>query len=354
MSQALHPMLNTAIKAARSAGSIINRASLDLDLLRVTTKSANDFVTEVDTKAEAIIIETLLAAYPGHGIYAEESGREHGAADSEFVWIIDPLDGTTNFIHGFPVYSVSIALAFRGQVQQAVVYDPTRNDLFFASKGRGAFLNDRRLRVSKRIRLADTLISTGFPFRKGDNFKRYMAMLEQIMPACAGLRRPGSAALDLCYVAAGYTDGFFETGLSPWDIAAGSLLVTEAGGLIGNFTGEADYLYQREVVAGSPKIYGQLVGLLKPFSRVIAADPLAGAASTVGVTPEQALMAGVAIERDPQRDPSTPTEAAAPLAPKKPATRISKETMAREKQANAEADRQTPRPRSPRGGDAPF
>ncbi len=354
MSQALHPMLNTAIKAARSAGAIINRASLDLDMLKITTKSANDFVTEVDTKAEAIIIETLLGAYPGHGILAEESGREHGAKDSEFVWIIDPLDGTTNFIHGFPVYSVSIALAFRGQVQQAVVYDPTRNDLFFASKGRGAFLNDRRLRVSKRIRLADTLISTGFPFRKGDNFKRYMAILEQIMPACAGLRRPGSAALDLCYVAAGYTDAFFETGLSPWDIAAGSLLVTEAGGLIGNFTGEADYLHQREVVAGSPKIYGQLVGLLKPFSRVIAADPLAGAPTTVGITPEQALAAGVAIERDPPGGTPAPTEAAAPLALKKPATRISKETMAREKQAIAEADRKPPRPRSQRGGDAPF
>ena len=154
MSQALHPMLNTAIKAARSAGSIINRASLDLDLLKVNTKSPNDFVTEVDHKAEAIIIETLLGAYPGHGILAEESGRTHGSKDSEFVWIIDPLDGTTNFIHGFPVYSVSIALAFRGQVQQAVVYDPTRNDLYYASKGRGAFLNDRRLRVSKRIRLS--------------------------------------------------------------------------------------------------------------------------------------------------------------------------------------------------------
>ncbi len=262
-------MLNTAIKAARSAGAIINRASLDLDLLKVSTKSTNDFVTEVDHKAEAIIIETLLGAYPGHGILAEESGRAHGAKDSEFVWIIDPLDGTTNFIHGFPVYSVSIALAHRGQVQQAVVYDPTRNDLFYASKGRGAFLNDRRLRVSKRIRLADCLIGTGFPFRKGDNFKRYLQMFETVMQSCAGLRRPGSAALDLCYVAAGYTDGFFETGLSPWDIAAGALLVTEAGGLIGNFTGESDYLYQREVVAGSPKVYGQLVTLLAQHTHVL-------------------------------------------------------------------------------------
>ena len=300
MSQALHPMLNTAIKAARSAGSIINRASLDLDLLKVNTKSPNDFVTEVDHKAEAVVIETLLGAYPGHGILAEESGSAHGAKDSEYVWIIDPLDGTTNFIHGFPFYAVSIALAFRGQVQQAVVYDPTRNDLFYASKGRGAFLNDKRLRVSKRTRLAECLISTGFPFRKGDNFKRYLQMMEVIMPACAGLRRPGAAALDLCYMAAGYTDGFFETGLSPWDIAAGSLMVTEAGGLIGNFTGEADYLYQREVLAASPKIYGQMVPLLSPFTRVIAADeapqhaPMPTRAAAPQLTPEAALAAAPA------------------------------------------------------------
>jgi myo-inositol-1(or 4)-monophosphatase len=198
-----------------------------------------------------------------------------GAKDSEFVWIIDPLDGTTNFIHGFPVYSVSIALAHRGVVQQAVVYDPTRNDLFVASRGRGAYLNERRLRVSKRMRLAESLIGTGFPFRKGDNFKRYMKMFEELMPLCAGLRRPGSAALDLCYVAAGYYDGFFETGLNPWDIAAGSLMITEAGGLVGNFTGEADFLHQREIVCGSPKIYGQLVGILSPYTRVIKdAGPL--------------------------------------------------------------------------------
>jgi myo-inositol-1(or 4)-monophosphatase len=277
MSQALHPMLNIAIKAARSAGTIINRASLDLDLLKVNTKAPNDFVTEVDHASEQAIIETLLEAYPGHGILAEESGRQHGAKHSDYVWIIDPLDGTTNFIHGLPVYAVSIALAFRGQVQQAVVYDPSRNDMFFASRGRGAFMNDRRLRVSKRTRLADALVGTGFPFRKGDNFKRYLQMLEAVMPACAGLRRPGAAALDLCYVAAGWYDGFFETGLSPWDVAAGSLIVTEAGGLVGNFTGEADFLYQREVVSGCPKVYAQLVKLLAPFSRAIAADSGAAA-----------------------------------------------------------------------------
>jgi len=268
MSQALHPMLNIAIKAARAAGAIINRASLDVERLQVNAKGSNDFVTEVDHAAEAAIIDILLAAYPGHGILAEESGSIRGARDSEYVWIIDPLDGTTNFIHGLPTYAVSIGLAFRNQIQQAVVYDPARNDLFFASRGRGAYLNDKRLRVSRRTRMAEALIGTGFPYRKGDDIGRYLRMMESVMKVCAGMRRPGAAALDLCYVAAGWYDGFFETGLSPWDVAAGSLLITEAGGLVGNFTGEADFLHRREVVAGSPKIYGQLVQLLSPYTNV--------------------------------------------------------------------------------------
>ena len=307
MSLALHPMLNTAVKAARAAARIISRASLDLDGLKVNTKAPNDFVTEVDHAAEQAIIELLLGAYPGHGIMAEESGSVHGAKHSEYVWIIDPLDGTTNFIHGFPVYAVSIALAFRGQVQQAVVYDPNRNDLFYASKGRGAFLNDKRLRVSKRNRLADCLIGTGFPFRQGDDFQRYLKILEAVMPQCAGLRRPGAAALDLCYVAAGYTDGFFETGLAPWDAAAGSLLVTEAGGLCGNFTGEADFLHRREMVAGNPKIYAQLVTLLSAYTSIVtAADgpaPIETAAAD-SVTPEAALAATQAPAAAPAPDPA--------------------------------------------------
>ena len=266
MSQALHPMLNIAIKAARAAGAIINRASLDLDRLQVNTKGPNDFVTEVDQAAEQAVIDILLGAYPGHGILAEESGSSRGAAHSEYVWIIDPLDGTTNFIHGLPTYAVSIALAHRDQVQQAVVYDPARNDLFYASKGRGAFLNDKRLRVSKRTRLAECLVGTGFPYRAGDDFARYMRMFETMMKSCAGLRRPGAAALDLCYVAAGWYDGFFESGLKPWDVAAGSLMITEAGGLVGNFTGDADFLHHGEVVAGAPRIYGQMVTLLAPHS----------------------------------------------------------------------------------------
>ena len=268
----LHPMINVAIKAARAAGAIINRAALDVEAVRISQKQVNDFVTEVDHASEQMIIETLLTAYPGHGIQAEESGRTHGAQDSEFVWIIDPLDGTTNFIHGLPVYCISIALTVRGKVEQAVIYDPSRNDLFTATKGRGAYLNDRRLRVSKRIRLADCLISTGFPFRSEDDFDAYLRMLGDVMRRCAGVRRPGAAALDLAYVAAGFTDGFFESGLQPWDVAAGSLLVTEAGGLVGNFTGEADFLEQRECMAGNPKVYGQLVGLLSRYSKFAPTD----------------------------------------------------------------------------------
>ena len=270
-SSSLHPMLNMAIKAARAAGAIINRAALDVESVRVSTKQVNDFVTEVDQASEQAIIETLLTAYPDHGILAEESGNEYGNPRSNHIWIIDPLDGTTNFIHGFPVYCVSIALAVNGRVEQAVVYDPTRNDLFTATRGRGAFLNERRIRVSKRTQLRDTLITTGVPFRPGDNFKQYMAMLGDVMQRTSGVRRPGAAALDLAYVAAGFSDGFFETGLSIWDVAAGSLLVTEAGGLVGNFTGEADFLEQREVLAGTPRIYGQLVPILAKYSKFASA-----------------------------------------------------------------------------------
>jgi len=263
----LHPMLNVAVKAARAAGAIINRAALDVESVRISQKQVSDFVTEVDHASEKVIIETLLTAYPGHGILAEESGSEHGAKDSEFVWIIDPLDGTTNFIHGFPVYCVSIGLAVRGKVEQAVVYDPSRNDLFTATKGRGAYMNDRRLRVSKRIRMEECLISTGFPFRKGDDFNKYLAMMGDVMQRTAGLRRPGAAALDLAYVAAGFTDAFFETGLKPWDMAAGSLLVTEAGGLVGNFTGESEFLAHEECLAGNPRIYGQLIPIIGKYSK---------------------------------------------------------------------------------------
>ena len=265
----MHPMLNIAVKAARRAAQIINRASLDLDLLQVSKKQHNDFVTEVDKASEAAIIDTLKTAYPDHAILAEESGKSDN--ESEFQWIIDPLDGTTNFIHGFPQYCVSIALQQRGQITQAVVYDPTRNDLFTASKGAGAYLNEKRIRVGKRDKIADALIGTGFPFRNaggkdGEALEEYINMFRIMTTSCAGLRRPGAAALDLAYVAAGRLDGFFEKGLKPWDIAAGSLLVSEAGGIIGNFKGDGDYLYNGEVIAGSPKIFAQTVALLSPFA----------------------------------------------------------------------------------------
>lgn len=296
MSSNLHPMLNVAIKAARAAGAIINRAALDVEAVRISQKQVNDFVTEVDHAAEKAVIDTLLSAYPGHGILAEESGTQYGAKDSEFVWIIDPLDGTTNFIHGFPVYCVSIALSVKGKIEQAVIYDPTRNDLFTATKGRGAYMNERRIRVSKRTQLKDSLISTGFPFRPGDNFKAYMLMMAEVMQRTAGLRRPGSAALDLAYVAAGFTEGFFETGLSIWDVAAGSLLVTEAGGLVGNFTGEAEFLEQRECLAGAPRIYGQLVPILGKYSKFAGAGDKAAVRQATAT--EDAAPADAAPEGD--------------------------------------------------------
>ena len=275
-------MLNVAIKAARAAGVIINRAALDVESVRVSQKMANDFVTEVDQASENIIIDILLTAYPDHGILAEESGQTRGNPQSEHIWIIDPLDGTTNFIHGFPFYCISIALQSKGRIEQAVVYDPTRNDLFTSTRGRGAFMNDRRLRVSKRIRLQECLISTGFPFRPDDDYAAYLKLMSEVMKRTAGLRRPGAAALDLAYVAAGFCDGFFETGLHPWDMAAGSLLITEAGGLVGNFTGDADYLHQRECMAANPKIFAQLVGLLQQYSKFASVEDKAEAAELIG------------------------------------------------------------------------
>ncbi len=283
----LHPMLNVAVKAARAAGAIINRAALDVESVRISQKQINDFVTEVDHASENTIIETLLTAYPDHAIWAEESGQQHGRQGSDFTWIIDPLDGTTNFIHGFPVYCVSIALRVKDRIEQAVVYDPTRNDLFTATRGRGAYVNDRRLRVSKRTELSRCLIATGFPFRPGDNFNLYLRMMAEVMQRTAGLRRPGAAALDLAYVAAGFTDGFFETGLSPWDVAAGSLLVTEAGGLIGNFTGDSNFIEQRECLAGNPRVYGQLVGLLGKYSKFASAGEKASVRQAPELVPPQ-------------------------------------------------------------------
>ncbi|HEU0186976.1 MAG TPA: inositol monophosphatase family protein [Gallionellaceae bacterium] len=257
----MHPMLNIAVKAARRAGNLIHRAADNLDHLTVTKKSHADYVSEVDRAAERTIIETLLDAYPNHAILAEESGSQ---GESEFTWIIDPLDGTTNFLHGYPQYAVSIALQHNGVLTQAVVYDPTKNDLFTATRGSGAFLNDRRIRVSKRTELVDALIGTGFPYSKFDHLDAYMNILRDVMQKTAGLRRPGSAALDLAYTAAGRYDGFFETGLKPWDIAAGCLLITEAGGLVGDLQGNDSYLRTGHLCAGNPKVFAQLLQVIAP------------------------------------------------------------------------------------------
>jgi myo-inositol-1(or 4)-monophosphatase len=257
----MHPMLNIAVKAARRAGSIIMRASDNLDALTIQHKSLNDLVSEVDRAAEDAIIDILHTAYPDHAILAEETGA---SGDSEFVWIIDPLDGTTNFLHGFPVYCVSIALSHRGVLSHGVIYDPVRNDLFTASRGRGAFLNDRRLRVSKRERLIDGLIGTGFPFRMFDHADPYVGMMRDFMQKTAGIRRPGAAALDLANVAAGRLDGFWEIGLHPWDMAAGVLMVLEAGGLVGDLEGNTGYLESGRIVAGSPRIFGQMISVIEP------------------------------------------------------------------------------------------
>ena len=260
----MHPTLNTAIKAARAAAKIINRASLDVATLKVSVKQQSDFVTEVDRAAEAVIIDTLQATYPQYGILAEESGHAGTSPDSEFQWIIDPLDGTTNFIHGVPQYAVSIALAQRSVVTQAVVYDTNRNELFVASRGGGAFLNNQRIRVGKRAKLAESLIGTGFPYRMFDHVDAYLAVFKDLAQKTSGLRRPGAASLDLAWVACGRMDGFFEFGLSPWDMAAGSLLITEAGGLIGDLRGEANWLHGGNLVAGNPKIFAQILQSIEP------------------------------------------------------------------------------------------
>jgi len=257
----MHPMLNTAVKAARAAGKIINYGSQNLDRLNVVAKRENDFVSEIDQQAEKAIVDTLLDAYPKHAILAEESGSR---GESEYQWVIDPLDGTTNFLHGFPQYAVSIALLHRGQLSQAVIYDPLHNDLYTASRGRGAFLNERRLRVSKRDKLQDALIGTGFPFRDFTHLDAYLGMFRDLVQKSSGLRRPGSAALDLAWVAAGHTDGFFELGLNAWDIAAGCLLIQEAGGLVSDIVGEENFLQSGHVVAGNPKVFVQLLQALQP------------------------------------------------------------------------------------------
>ena len=258
----MHPMLTIAVRAARRAGSIINRAALDGGSgLHVRSKRAKDFVTQVDQAAEQAIIDIVRKSYPEHGFLAEESGASEEHA--EFVWVIDPLDGTTNFIHGFPQYCVSIGIQQRGALTHAVIYDPARNELFTASKGRGAFLNDRRIRVSTLTKFGDALVGTGFPFKELERIDLYTRQLQTMMKTCAGVRRAGAAALDLAYVACGRLDAFWELGLSPWDMAGGALLIQEAGGLVGDLNGDQGYMQSGDIAAATPKVFTALLEALR-------------------------------------------------------------------------------------------
>ncbi|OBS10630.1 inositol monophosphatase family protein [Acidihalobacter prosperus] len=253
----MHPFLNTAVKAARAAGTVLLRNSERIDTLTIESKQRNDFVSEVDRQAEEVIIRTLRKAYPDHGILAEESGHSGG---NEYEWVIDPLDGTTNYLHGFPQYAVSIALRYRERLEQAVVYDPFKDEMFTATRGAGAALNNRRIRVSARASLDGALLGTGIPFREHQEVDGYMKTLRGFIGQPAGIRRAGSAALDLAYVAAGRLDGYWESGLMPWDLAAGALLVMEAGGLVSDFAGGDGYVNSGDIVAASPKVLRHMLG----------------------------------------------------------------------------------------------
>ncbi len=261
-SAAMHPMINIAVRAARNAGRIILRYYERTESLHVDEKSRNDFVSEVDRQAEQVIIKELRNKYPSHAILGEESGRHKG---DDYQWVIDPLDGTTNYLHGLPQFAVSIALKHRGRLEHGLVYDPLREEMYTASRGAGAQLNDRRLRVSQRIDLEGALLGTGLPFRDQRFIKEYLGMLEALMKDSAGIRRPGSAALDFAYVAAGRTDGFWELGLSEWDFAAGALLVREAGGVVSDISGGDRYLETGNVITGGFKVHAAMLKAIKPF-----------------------------------------------------------------------------------------
>jgi myo-inositol-1(or 4)-monophosphatase len=259
----MQPLLNIAIKAARRAGDLIVRSMSRLDSIKIDSKGRNDFVTDVDRKAEAEIIATVRRSHPDHAFLGEESGR---SGNGDTVWIIDPLDGTTNFLHGFPQFSVSIGIEHKGRLQHAVVYDPLRQELFTASRGDGAQLEGKKMRVSTQRTLEGSLLGTGLPFRMQDgHIDEYLAMLKVLMSTAAGIRRPGSAALDLAYVAAGRLDGFWEFGLSPWDTAAGTLLIQEAGGRVGTPAGD-EYALGKNIVAGNPKVYEGLLEAIGPLT----------------------------------------------------------------------------------------
>ena len=254
-------MLTIAVRAARSAGDIILRSADNLDRIQVDQKSKNDFTSEVDRNAEQEIIKIIRTAFPDHGFLAEESGEQIG---NDYVWVIDPLDGTTNFLHGFPQYAVSIALKIKGKLEVGVVYDPLRDELFTASRGGGAMLNNRRLRVTKQNSLRGALIGTGFPFKKQEHLDAYLQMFRAICIDTAGIRRAGAAALDLAYVAAGRLDGFWEIGLHEWDMAAGVLLIQEAGGVVTDFSFNDNYLESGNLIAGNPRMQQFIYQAIQP------------------------------------------------------------------------------------------
>ena len=263
----MHPMLNTALSVARSTGDMISKAFEQVDLVDVEAKGANDFVTKVDRASEERIIDGLRKRYPDHSFLGEENGLVEGQGEGkDYVWVIDPLDGTTNFIHGVPHFAISIGLKIKGQLEVAVVLDPMRKEEFTASRGRGAQLNGRRLRVTSRSKLDGALLATGFPFRPDQNriFDSYLGMFGDFARSTAGIRRAGAAALDLAYVASGRYDGFWEFGLSEWDMAAGTLLVTEAGGLIGDPKGGMDHLKSGDVVCAPPKLFKAMLQTIHP------------------------------------------------------------------------------------------
>ncbi len=257
----MHPTINIAIRAARSAGNLLLRYFDRVDTLKIDSKGMNDFVSEVDKASEQAIIEVLRKAYPDHGILAEESGQQ---GQGDFQWIIDPLDGTTNYLHGFPQFSISIALKHKDVLEHALVYDPLRDEMFTASRGAGALLNDRRIRASNRKVLQGSLLGTGFPYRELSNLDAYLGMFRELISEVAGIRRPGSAALDLAYVASGRIDGFWEIGLSQWDIAAGALLIKESGGTISDIAGGDRYLESGNLIASNIKLHDQMCRRIRP------------------------------------------------------------------------------------------
>lgn len=256
----MHPLVNIAVSAARQASRVILHAMDNMDKVKTSSKGQNDFVTSVDKKSEQVIIDTIKAAYPEHAILAEESGEIPG---NETTWIIDPLDGTTNFLYEFPHFAISIAVAEKGRIQHGVIYDPIRDELFTASRGRGAALNGKRLRVVDQKLLENCLLGTGFPFRSKDNIDTYVDTFKGFMTECRDIRRAGSAALDLAYVAAGRLDGFWEFGLSKWDIAAGSLMIQEAGGIVDDMNGQQKFLENGNIIAAPPKVFKAMVKTIR-------------------------------------------------------------------------------------------